>query len=119
MPRTTPNPGRDPEWSTWRYGVSRKQRWGRPGCSRDVAGQVFGVGLSRTGTYSLTEVLHALGVDPIHYPKDRPTLETLLRGAVRFSLLKYYDGIIDITCAPSYADLDQRWLGSKFVLIIS
>lgn len=80
--------------------------------------KVFGVGLGRTGSHSLTEALHMLGVNTIHYPKDRPTLETLLRGDVRFPLLEYYDGITDITCAPYYEDLDQRWPGSKFVLTI-
>jgi hypothetical protein len=80
--------------------------------------KVFGIGLARTGSHSLTEALHILGVNTIHYPNDRPTLETLLCGDVRFSLLKYYDGITDITCAQYYEDLDQRWPGSKFVLTI-
>jgi hypothetical protein len=80
--------------------------------------KVFGVGLSRTGSHSLTAALHILGVDTIHYPTDRATLETLLRGDVRFPLLEYYDGITDITSAPYYEDLDRRWPGSKFVLTI-
>jgi hypothetical protein len=51
--------------------------------------KVFGIGLSRTGTHSLTGALHALGFDTVHYPTDRATLETLARGDVRFPLLAY------------------------------
>lgn len=80
--------------------------------------KVFGIGLARTGSHSLTEALHTLGIDTIHYPNDLATLETLLRGDVHFPLLEHYDGITDITCAPYYEDLDQRWPGSKFVLTI-
>ncbi|MGH8932057.1 MAG: sulfotransferase family protein [Egibacteraceae bacterium] len=80
--------------------------------------KVFGVGLSRTGTHSLTEALHVLGFDTVHYPLDRATLETLVRGDVRFPLLGYYDGITDITCSPYYEELDLEWPGSKFVLTV-
>jgi Sulfotransferase domain len=80
--------------------------------------KVFGVGLSRTGTHSLTAALHVLGYDTVHYPTDRATLETLLRGDVRFPLLEHYDGITDITTAPYYEDLDREWPGSKFVLTV-
>jgi Sulfotransferase domain len=80
--------------------------------------KVFGLGLSRTGTHSLTAALHVLGYDTVHYPTDRATLETLLRGDARFPLLEQYDGITDITTAPYYEDLDREWPGSKFVLTI-
>lgn len=80
--------------------------------------KVFGIGLSRTGTHSLTEALHVLGFDTVHYPIDGSTLETLLRGDTRFPLLAYYDGITDITASPYYEDLDHEWPGSKFVLTV-
>jgi Sulfotransferase domain len=80
--------------------------------------KVFGLGLSRTGTHSLTAALHVLGYDTVHYPTDRKTLETLLRGDGRFPLLEHYDGITDITTAPYYEDLDREWPGSKFVLTV-
>jgi hypothetical protein len=80
--------------------------------------KVFGVGLSRTGTRSLTEALHVLGFDTVHYPTDRATLDTLIRGDARFPLLEHYDGITDITVAPYYEDLDHAWPGSKFVLTV-
>ncbi|MGH3548603.1 MAG: sulfotransferase family protein [Pseudonocardiaceae bacterium] len=80
--------------------------------------KVFGVGLSRTGTHSLTAALHVLGFDTVHYPTDSATLETLRRGDVRFPLLEYYDGITDITTSPYYEDFDRQWPGSKFVLTV-
>ncbi|MGH8906675.1 MAG: sulfotransferase family protein [Egibacteraceae bacterium] len=83
---------------------------------RDV--KVFGLGMSRTGTHSLTAALHVLGFDTVHYPADRATLDTLIRGDARFPLLAHYDGITDVTSAPYYEDLDRAWPGSKFVLTV-
>lgn len=80
--------------------------------------KVFGLGLSRTGTRSLTEALRVLGWNVVHYPVDRETLETLVRGDVRFPHLERYDGITDITAAPFYEDLDRAYPGSKFVLTV-
>lgn len=80
--------------------------------------KVFGVGLSRTGTNSLTEALHVLGFNVIHYPVDQATLETLKRGDACFPFLENCDGITDITAVPYYEDLDQQWPGSKFVLTV-
>jgi hypothetical protein len=80
--------------------------------------KVFGLGLSRTGTRSLTAALHLLGWDTIHYPTDRGALEALMRGDVRFPHLERYDGMTDITVSPYYEDLDRAYPGSKFVLTV-
>jgi hypothetical protein len=80
--------------------------------------KVFGLGLSRTGTRSLTAALHVLGFDTVHYPTDAATLATLVRGDARFPLLDHYDGITDITVAPYFEDLDRAHPGSKFVLTV-
>lgn len=80
--------------------------------------KVFGLGLSRTGTRSLTAALQVLGWRTVHYPVDRATLECLARGDVRFAALEHYDGITDITVAPYYEDLDHAYPGSKFVLTV-
>lgn len=80
--------------------------------------KVFGLGLSRTGTRSLTAALHLLGWDTVHYPVDRPALETLMRGDVRFPHLERYDGMTDITVSPYFEDLDLAYPGSKFVLTV-
>lgn len=80
--------------------------------------KVFGVGLSRTGTRSLTTALRVLGFDTAHYPVDQATLDTLARGDARFPLLDSGDGITDITVAPYYEDLDRAFPESKFVLTV-
>lgn len=87
-------------------------------CSPRKNVKVFGIGLSRTGTRSLTSALRVLGFDTVHYPTDHATLRTLVRGDARFLLLDDHDGITDITVAPYYEDLDHLWPDSKFVLTV-
>ena len=78
--------------------------------------KVFGIGLSRTGTKSLTSALKVLGITTIHYPDDETTLRELISGNYKFSLLQQFDGITDITVAPFYRQLDRTFPGSKFIL---
>lgn len=80
--------------------------------------KVFGLGLSRTGTRSLTAGLHVLGFDTIHYPTDKAALDTLVRGDARFPHLEHYDGMTDITVSPYFEDLDRNYPGSKFILTV-
>jgi hypothetical protein len=85
---------------------------------RNDRSKVFGLGLSRTGTRSLSAALHVLGFDTLHYPTDQATLETLMRGDVKFPALDHYDGMTDITVSPYFEDLDQTYPGSKFILTV-
>ena len=80
--------------------------------------KVFGLGLSRTGTRSLSAALHVLGFDTVHYPTDEATLATLIRGDARFPQLEHFDGLTDITVSPYFEDLDRNYPGSKFVLTV-
>lgn len=80
--------------------------------------KVFGIGLSRTGTQSLTAALQLLGWRLVHYPVDAGTLETLVRGDARFPLLERFDGLADITVVPYYAELAERHPDSRFVLTL-
>ena len=68
--------------------------------------KVFGVGLSRTGTSSLTFALRILGYNSIHFPKD-PVL-----------MAQDYDALTDTTVAKDYKKLDKLFPGSKFILTI-
>lgn len=79
---------------------------------------VFGLGLSRTGTRSLTEGLHALGFDTVHYPVDGGTLGALVRGDLQFPALDHYMGLTDITVCRYYEAMDRRFPDSKFVLTV-
>ncbi|MEO1040248.1 MAG: sulfotransferase family protein [Pseudomonadota bacterium] len=80
--------------------------------------KVFGLGLSRTGTRSLTSGLQILGYDTSHYPIDEDTYTELAHGQYDLTILKYYDGITDITTAPYYQQLDKAYPGSKFILTV-
>ncbi|MCW5725615.1 MAG: hypothetical protein KIS81_11770 [Maricaulaceae bacterium] len=80
--------------------------------------KVFGIGLSRTGTRSLTHALQILGFDTVHYPVDRDTYNELAYGQYDLTLLKHHDGVTDITVAPYYPQLDQHYPGAKFILTV-
>lgn len=82
------------------------------------AGKVFGLGLSRTGTRSLTSALQILGYDCSHYPIDEDTYVELSNGQYDLTLLKYHDGLTDITVAPFFEQFDKAYPGSKFVLTV-
>lgn len=80
--------------------------------------KVFGIGLSRTGTKSLTSALNILGIKTIHYPDDDTTLRELIEGNYNLSLLQHFDGITDITVSPFYPQLDELFPNSKFILTV-
>ena len=80
--------------------------------------KVFGIGLGRTGTKSLTYALHHLGINVAHFPDDANTYRELATGNYQFSLLNTLDGITDITVSLFYPHLDQLFPGSKFILTV-
>jgi hypothetical protein len=80
--------------------------------------KVFGLGLSKTGTSTLTEALNILGIRTIHYPHDEQTFEELKRGEYRLSVLRDYQGVTDTPVAPYYAQFDRAWPGSKFIITL-
>lgn len=80
--------------------------------------KIFGLGLSRTGTRSLTAALQVLGYDCSHYPIDEDTYTELSHAQYDLTLLKYYDGLTDITTAPFYREFDKLYPGSKFILTV-
>ncbi|MEQ8440990.1 MAG: sulfotransferase [Alphaproteobacteria bacterium] len=84
--------------------------------SKTQGAKVFGVGLSRTGTRSLTKGLQILGYNVAHYPDDEDTFTELSNGQCDLSLLRLFDGITDITTVPFYKQFDQMYPGSKFIL---
>lgn len=78
--------------------------------------KIFGLGLSRTGTKSLTQALRVLGYDTIHYPCDEATYNELTHGSYSLSILEEFDGMTDITTVPFYPQLDRAYPGSRFIL---
>ncbi|MGF1467993.1 MAG: sulfotransferase family protein [Sandaracinaceae bacterium] len=110
-------------------GIPERPPLARGELDRYVAGQrdrfparsthrVFGLGLSRTGTRSLTAALHVLGIDTVHYPIDDDSLRAMTSGRLDFQLLESFDGITDITVAPYVRDLDHRYPDAKFILTV-
>src|SRR5688572_18590389 len=80
--------------------------------------KVFGVGLSKTGTSSLTEALNILGIRSVHFPNDERTFEELRCAQYRLSVLDEYQSVTDTPVAPYFAQLDSAWPGSKFILTV-
>lgn len=80
--------------------------------------KVFGLGLSRTGTRSLTSALQVLGFDCSHYPIDEDTYVELSNAQYDLTLLRYHDGLTDITVAPFFEQFDKQYPGSKFILTV-
>lgn len=84
--------------------------------------KVFGIGLSRTGTTSLTRALQILGYRAVHFPADPQTqaqLTEFLRApadTLGLSLLDSVDALTDTPVAATYQALDRAYPGSSFVL---
>tara|TARA_R110002073_G_scaffold289878_8_gene454800 strand:+ start:10830 stop:12257 length:1428 start_codon:yes stop_codon:yes gene_type:complete len=102
------------ELDAWLEKNDHRQSYGQS----DDKPKVFGLGLSRTGTRSLTGALQVLGWDTSHYPIDEDTYTELANGQYDLTLLKYYDGLTDITTIPYYQQFDKMYPGSKFILTV-
>ena len=102
---------------TWQE-ISSYQQEPRVQQQADLSQKLFGIGLSRTGTKSLTRALNALGYVMVHYPTDPITYQELSGGNYDLTLLKHIDGIADITVSPFYPQLDQLYPNSKFILTV-
>ncbi len=78
--------------------------------------RIFGIGLSRTGTTSLTKALSILGLKTQHYPNDKTTQHELRTGQYNLSILREEQALTDIPVAPFYAQFDRLYPQSKFIL---
>jgi hypothetical protein len=67
--------------------------------------KIFGIGLSRTGTTSLTTALAKLGLHAYHFPHTREMIDQV-------------DAATDTPVAAWYRDLDAAYPGSLFVLTL-
>lgn len=65
--------------------------------------KVFGIGLSRTGTTSLTAALRMLRYRTVHFPTN-------------MGQILHNDAATDSSVAYRFEELDQRFPGSKFIL---
>jgi Sulfotransferase domain len=67
--------------------------------------KIFGIGLSRTGTTSLTFAFSQLGLRAHHFPRNR-------------ELIAAADAATDTPVAAWYRELDVMYPGSKFILTL-
>jgi hypothetical protein len=67
--------------------------------------RVFGIGLSRTGTTSLTDALRLLGFSAVHYPLSLEEIER-------------HDAATDLLVAATFESLDCKFPGSKFIYTV-
>lgn len=72
-----------------------------------MRGKVFGIGLSKTGTTSLTTALRRLGYNAVHYPVQ-PV----------FKAAEMFDAITDLPAAAHYDPLGMVYPLAKFILTI-
>jgi len=70
--------------------------------------KVFGIGLSRTGTVSLSAALTRLGYSTKHYPHLLKIVE----------LSRQYDALTDSPVAPYAEVLDRLYPDAKFILTV-
>ena len=77
--------------------------------------KIFGIGLSRTGTRSLTRALQSVGFKIIHFPRDQRTLEQLQNGDYRLDILSEYDGITDLPAAIYWQELCDCWADCRII----
>ncbi len=85
--------------------------------------KVFGIGLARTATTSLTAGLEMLGFRSMHWPHDPTTRRELVRylsGKAPFHLTvaEEYDAITDTPVACVFKELATKYPRSKFVLTV-
>jgi hypothetical protein len=77
--------------------------------------RIFGIGLSKTGTTSLTRALRILGYHTKHFPffhMDFSTREV----ALNLRKVSRWDALTDTPIPLFYRQLDEAFPGSKFVL---
>ncbi len=80
--------------------------------------KVFGIGLSRTGTTSLTGALEILGYRTSHWEDHDQINQHLIQNQFTLDLLEYYDAITDNPIPSIYQELDKAYPNSKFVLTV-
>src|SRR3954451_20670364 len=101
---------------------SRMRRRARRKSGLPPSGRIFGLGLSRTGTTSLTDALELLGYRTIHFPADGRTRNEMLAffattgGPLRLSLLESADALTDTPVCATFEALDATYPGSRFIL---
>lgn len=79
--------------------------------------KIFGIGLSKTGTTSLTKALKILGYKTVHFPffhlkRDKNNIQ------FNYKKLNKWDAVTDTPIPYLYKDVDKQFPGAKFILTV-
>lgn len=80
--------------------------------------KLFIIGLTKTGTNSVTEACNTLGVPIRHYPDSDEAHDLLHSGKFRIPELETHRGISDVMAATFYAEFDREYPGSLFIMTV-
>lgn len=86
--------------------------------------KIFGLGLSRTGTTSLTQALLMLDVRSLHWPHDELSQQELLpyledrSRPFRFSAAEFYQGLTDTPVTAVWRELARLYPDARFILTL-
>ena len=99
-----------------------RRRWLAARSGLPITGRIFGIGLSRTGTMSLTRALTLLGYRSIHFPDDERTMSEVMAyldsraRRLRLSILERFEAATDTPICAAFEALDASYAGSRFIL---
>jgi len=81
--------------------------------------KIFGIGLSKTGTHSLTEALNVLGFKAAHWEHTKTIITYVdARPVINPNSLENHDAFTDTPVSRVYRELDVMYPGSKFILTV-
>jgi hypothetical protein len=86
--------------------------------------KIFGIGLSRTGTTSLTDALSMLGYQAVHFPLDDASLREFSQyllhptSTLHLTSLASVDALTDTPVSATYRALDAAYPSSRFILTV-
>lgn len=81
--------------------------------------KIFGVGLSRTGTTTLTSMLQTLGYRSVHWPCSESVSQDILSGNLKLKIFDEFDAIIDCSVIiVAYRRLASLYPNAKFILTV-
>jgi hypothetical protein len=85
--------------------------------------KVFGIGLSRTGTRSLSRALALLGFRSLHWPHDEATQTELMayyngNSPFHLTVADQYDVVADTPIASVFEELADQYRDARFVLTV-
>lgn len=87
---------------------------------KPMPSRIFGVGMHKTGTTSLSSALKILGIDSAHWESGdwaRKIWEEMKRDGCSRTVESHY-ALTDLPIAVLYRELDRSYPGSKFILTV-